>query len=154
MALVSYDEVVHAAKRLRSEQNAEAVPSRLKQAVKDARVKFKDLAAAAGLEPPQVSHFVSGSKGLDTPNMLALLSAATSMGIDIVYVLTGERDDQSARFLQIVSDAVKTVQGQRIPELSGAAAAAGNKGALPARGGNGEALKQGLDRRRQRSARE
>jgi transcriptional regulator with XRE-family HTH domain len=71
--------------------DAAGAPGRFKQARIDLKIKAKDLAHDAGLEPPQVSHFESGRKGLDTPKLLALLSAASGRGISLDYVLRGPR---------------------------------------------------------------
>lgn len=71
--------------------DAQGVPGRFKQARTDLKIKAKDLAREAGLKPPQVSHFESGRKGLDTSSLLALFAAASRRGVPIDYVVRGPR---------------------------------------------------------------
>lgn len=142
---------VERTKQTQAEMDAQGVPGRFKQSRKDLKIKAKDLAHDAALDPPQVSHFESGRKGLDTPALLALLSAASRRGINVDYVLRGART-QPAGDLVVAN---RTELRAMLQEIAEANPSTESMSALGIGGhrGNTEQLKERPNRRPKRRAR-
>jgi transcriptional regulator with XRE-family HTH domain len=142
---------VERTKPTQAETDAQGVPGRFKQSRKDLKIKAKDLARDAALEPPQISHFESGRKGLDTPALLALLSAASRRGINVDYVLRGARS-QAAGDLVVADRTELRAIFQEIAEANPSTEGLSSDG-IGGHRGNSEQLKQRPDRRTKRRAR-
>jgi predicted transcriptional regulator len=102
------------------------IGGRFKRACKELGITQDWLAAQTGVPRTTIARFGKGSRGMNSDNLVTVLSAAAERGVSMEFVFTGRRNVAAAEALRVLSDP-DVVAGLRTLGLSSAPKPTGSK---------------------------
>lgn len=104
----------------------EAVGARLRQALKEAGLTQRAVAAAApGVDEPRVSRLVTGDRGMLAEPLYLTLAAVCRMGVSLDFVIAGIghplrlRADMTPEAIQTILELADQIRGRPAAEVDG-----------------------------------